>query len=376
MATIQNNQVHHNVIDCGSSAHIIRFTADAKGGPERLWWDFDIIPDSQDDSELILELHHCQSILGGGNIDGSIYPVWQADNGAWQRLTNITRTALDDGRFIFSWAVPRPKTIGRFAACFPYQRKDLDNLIEKTGLRCDDIGVSGNGRFLPRVVNRVDETDSQIPGVFITARQHASEVSGSFVLEGILEAFAEQQDGDPMLWAMPFIDLDGVEEGRYGKNHFPLDHNRSWYGCGLCHTTRIAMQEAHRWAARCRPMLYLDLHGPGYMEEDCYFFSGTEGPDAEMKRFLDLAEQDIGNKCSDPFIRQSNYQVHHNNAVGIPNSLSANLWFRDTFNIASTTLECTYQAFKGVPASEEDYRDLGRQLAKSIRSYCGVLQNV
>ena len=297
--------------------------------------------------------------------------MWQADHAAWQRLPEPERIILDDGRFIFRWRVARPQKHARIAACFPYQRTDLDSFIHKSGLRCDDIGVSAQGRMLPRVVNKICDEGSQELGIFITARQHAGETPGSYVLEGILDAFADVQENDPMVWALPFIDLDGVEEGHYGKNHFPMDHNRSWYGCGMRQETRIAMHEAHRWSKRCRPCLFLDLHAPGFMEQDSYFFTGSVEAKPPMQQFLEQLEVGIGpDYCSEHFIRQSKYQNDANYRVGIPHSNSANIYFAEQFDIIATTMECTYQAFHDQPASQDDYREIGSRIAAVLRSYC------
>lgn len=367
---------HTNFIDCGSQGSCIRFTADAKGGPERLWFDFDIEVEAGDDEQYMLELHHCDTLLGGGHAQGFIHPVWKADNADWQRLDEPERMIGDDGRFIFRWSVPRPEKRGRFAPCFPYQRTDLDEFLANKNLRCDNIGVSAQGRAFPRIVNRMDEVGSEKPGVFITARQHASETPGSWVLEGILSAFDQAEENDPLLWVIPLVDLDGVEEGRYGKNHFPLDHNRSWYACGLCHETRIAMTESQRWAERCTPTLYLDLHAPGLMEQGAYFFSGIEEPDPEMKAFLELLEPLFGHYASDKFIRQSGYQARANAQVGTPTALSANVYFKEQFDIIATTLECSYQGFGDKPASKDDYRAVGTAIAAGIRQHCRALAGV
>ena len=369
-------ETYTNFVDCGSQGSCIRFTADAKGGPERLWFDFDVTPEANDADQYILELHHGDTLLGGGNPNGRMNPVWKADNNDWTRLADPERIIGDDGRYIFRWSVPRPKTNGRLAACFPYQRSDLDAFLKNKQLRCDDIGVSAQARSFSRIVNRMDDLGSEKPGVFITARQHAGETPGSWVLEGILSAFDQTEENDPLLWVIPFVDLDGVEEGRYGKNHFPLDHNRSWYGCGLCHETRIAMTESHRWAARCTPTLFIDLHAPGFMEEGCYFFSGIEEAEDKQQQFLESLVPLIGSYASERFIRQSGYQSVANQKVGIPSSNSANVFFNEEFDIPATTMECTYQSFNGTVASKDDYRAICTAIAQGIRQYCLEAQSV
>lgn len=371
MATF-NHTSWTNVCDCGSQDNTIRFTAEAKGGPERLWFDFELDCQSDSSSELILELHHGNTLLGGSCSSG-LRPVWQPDQDDWQRLPAPDCTEHDDGRFIWRWSLPMPKQRARIATCFPYQRHELNTFLDSTQiLRCDEVGVSASGRAMPRILNQEPRIGSERAGVFVTARQHAGESPGSWVLEGLLAAFDQARPDDPLIWALPFVDLDGVEEGRYGKNHYPLDHNRSWYGGGLCHETRLAMHEAGLWSQRCTPTLYLDLHAPGLLEENCYFFTGTEAAQQPLSTFLTIAQEHCGNFASDRFIRQSSYQINLCRAVGIPHSHSGNIYFAERFGCASTTMECTYQSFHGQPATRDDYRQLGQQLAQAVRAYCTV----
>ncbi len=359
-----------NAIDCGSDADTLRFTADAKGGPERLWFDAHLqaVPG---EGPLTIELHHSQSMLGGGD-SHALHPVWHVDGADWRRLPAGVVEVLDDGRKVVRWQVARPRRHARLAACYPYRLDDLAECVAATGLRCDTIGVSAEGRLMPRVCNRVDSVGSQRPGVFLLARQHAAESPGSWVLDGMLRALAEVRDDDPQVWALPFVDLDGVMEGRYGKNHWPLDCNRAWYSGGLRHEVLLAMQEARRWSQRCRPLLLLDLHAPGYGEEGSYLFRMEESSDAPSTAFIAAAQEELGDLASERFARVSSYMQTFATTLGIAVPPTAKTYFRNLGVTCALTLETSYQKLAGRPAERDDYRHLGKCLVEALRCWCAA----
>src|SRR5690606_31742336 len=77
---------------------------------------------------------------------------------------------------------------------------------------------------------RIGEPGPGKQSVLFTARHHATETIASYVLEGILaEAMADNATGEAfrekyVLYAVPLVDHDGVEDGDQGKNRQPHDH--------------------------------------------------------------------------------------------------------------------------------------------------------
>ena len=70
--------------------------------------------------------------------------------------------------------------------------------------------------------------------ILVTARHHAAESMASYVLEGFLAAaMSDTSEGREfrkkyVLYGVPLVDKDGVEDGDQGENRKPHDHNRDY----------------------------------------------------------------------------------------------------------------------------------------------------
>ncbi|MGH3671853.1 MAG: M14 family zinc carboxypeptidase [Pseudonocardiaceae bacterium] len=123
--------------------------------------------------------------------------------------------------------------------------------------------MSERGRPVPLLV-----TKTAAPRVIVlTARHHACEAMASFVLEGAIEQFLRAKSSDQHvarrcdLFAVPFVDVDGVWAGDQGKGRQPWDHNRDYSGDGSRYRAVAALRAA--LAVEARPMVGLDFHTPG-----------------------------------------------------------------------------------------------------------------
>ncbi len=124
----------------------------------------------------------------------------------------------------------------RFAVTMPYLQSDLDRFLqEQKGnehLTKGSLTKSLKGR--PVELLQIGKPRPGVMAVLFTARHHACETMASFVLEGFLKAaMADAPSGIEfrskyVLYAVPFVDKDGVEEGDQGKNRHPHDHNRDY----------------------------------------------------------------------------------------------------------------------------------------------------
>ena len=64
--------------------------------------------------------------------------------------------------------------------------------------------------------------------IFLTARHHACESTGSYVLEGVLDELIKRPIENLKVICVPFVDFDGVCAGDQGKGRLPHDHNRDY----------------------------------------------------------------------------------------------------------------------------------------------------
>jgi len=154
----------------------------------------------------------------------------------------------------------------RFAVAIPYLQSNLDAFLKQHAgnphLVQGVLTKSRKGRAVELL--EIGKPGPAVQAVLVTARHHACESMASYVLEGFLrEAISDGPAGVAfrkkyVLWAVPFVDKDGVEEGDQGKNRHPHDHNRDY---GHTHLyPEIAAIQALAESRRVR--LALDLHCP------------------------------------------------------------------------------------------------------------------
>ena len=65
--------------------------------------------------------------------------------------------------------------------------------------------------------------------IILTARHHACESPGNYVLEGFLDEYLRNPIPDTQIFCVPFVDYDGVVDGDQGKRRSPHDHNRDYH---------------------------------------------------------------------------------------------------------------------------------------------------
>ena len=229
-------------------------------------------------------------------------PAVSTDGGrTWHWLgkeqTRFLFNEPDGHRDSFSWTFQKAGETIRFAQGFPYQKADLEFFLRKYENHPD----------LKRAVLTKTRKGSDCPlliigngplNVYISARHHACEATASYTLEGFLEeALSNTPSGKSFrekytLYAVPFVDLDGVESGDQGKGRSPYDHNRDY---GAEHPIYPEVQAVMKLNQDKKFCIMLDLHDPfvrGGLHEECYF-AGYRTPSSheniqEWIHWLDL----------------------------------------------------------------------------------------
>lgn len=234
---------------------VVRFSAPRHDASVSMWWHFGLELDACETVECVWE--NTDEVLGGGGLAAAV-PVYH-DGLRWRRVPSRF-CAYDPDRNEFRFRVPCRKTHNQIAYCFPYGWEQVNAFVDELAdaglVSVRRIGESRGGRAF-----RLLEFGHGPAHVWVTARHHAGETPGSFVLEGLvrgalkapglLEAFS--------FHVAPVMDVDGVAEGRYGKNSAPHDHNRDYVARPVYPET-AALMEATSWATRAD--LFIDLHAP------------------------------------------------------------------------------------------------------------------
>ena len=355
----------------------IFFTADPCGGTEALWFDFrlhDLTPPATGAPETLkLTLMFFETLLGGNN-PASIRPVLRERGKAWNRLKapEVKRDA--EGQSQLTWVVPYPVEPMEFAFCIPYGSEELATTLEhcKGYWQERDIGLTQGGKVMKRHSNNIWKGCDACPnprGLYIVARQHAGETPGSWVLDGMLEAFSRAKPVNWCIWVVPFANLDDVLSGAYGKDPYPHDLNRAWGKPPMRHETLVMQRDLQRWATRCKPELVLDLHAPSASEDQgVYAFVGDSG-----KPEIDKANQSWSNLFKEALTPD----YADNDFVKVANYLSR--WdgpkladfVHKEIGCSALSLETPYGLIRDTVLFQKHYREIGQKLARAILTRWG-----
>jgi hypothetical protein len=253
------------------------------------------------------------------------------------------------------------------AYCYPYGRPDVEALVRDSAgyWHADTIGVSQGARPLVRLSNDPGTPGGDRPGLYLIARQHSGETPGSWVLDGFLRHVASLGNKAPLVWAIPLTNIDGIEGGDYGKDNFPYDLNRAWGSPPMRHEVLVFQRDIARWAARCRPLLAIDMHAPGACETGgiyCYMPDPRQHPDlyeSTLRWTTAISRALTPRYAAKTFERVADYPSRWET----PN-FSRYLWSK--YKLCAFGLETPYAMVNDRVLTREEYRKAGVRLAEGI----------
>jgi hypothetical protein len=210
-------------------------------------------------------------------------------NWKWMGTENV-----DGSSFFYDFATTNDRV--RFAVTIPYVQTELDEFLKKNisnpHLKKSILTKSRHGRDVELL--QIGQPGPQVKAVLVTGRHHAAETIASYVLEGFLqEAMSDSPAGEAfrkqyVLYAVPFVDKDGVEEGDQGKNRKPHDHNRD-YGEKSIYPEIQAIKELDN---ATNFQFTLDFHCPTLVMQDhqvMYFVGAKDHPKYNFENVSEFA---------------------------------------------------------------------------------------
>lgn len=358
----------------------IEFKVPLKGSPRGMWFYFRIT--GAYGKELDFHVKNVEQILNWPQC-GSILPVVRnGQDGEWQRLSdNNVFFSHEDKSLSFRVSVLHDEVY--IAYCYPYQLRDLLEFTQKNQdndlFHIEYPGYTAEGRKFPMIIIG----DPKRAGKFFvcTARAHAGEVSGSYVLEGIMEKLLEHSDdGEKIrneLFAVifPILDLDSVEEGRYGKDRPPVDFNRDWTSDSIHPEIRIVQEKIDEFACKYKYCFYADLHAPGpgpftYMVPSAQLLHDSTKREkiwTDIWRFGNLLE----NKAPEEFpFRVKDYPKSSLGWSGELLSQTGTAYNALKYGVHSATFELSYhKSTNGIAVIPEYWRKFGKVWLDSLYSF-------
>ncbi len=239
--------------------------------PKPMWYYFRI--DGPAGNEVTVD------VVNLGNIYGpraGMKPVVSYDRKTWKRVEQT-----DWKSPVLSLRIPMKGRTAWVAFCFPYTYTDLRTYLQRlkdqspSNVNVEILCRSRQGRdvFLVTITAGLEET-GQKKGIWMTGRQHSGEVTGTFVLEGLIDFLvsddpvARRMRKDFIFKVIPMVDVDGVANGCYGKDQVPKDFNRDWTKNPSIPTIQTLRTTISNWARDHSYQMFLDVHSPGACGEN------------------------------------------------------------------------------------------------------------
>jgi hypothetical protein len=318
--------------------------------------------------------HTLEPYYGAGY--GAVRPVVrEGASGEFYRIP-AADTSFTPDPISYSFTLTPQSDETYVAFCFPYQYADLLRFVNVHSASLDTriIGKTSEGRDYPALLAGNDG-NPQKRLIIATARQHSGESPGSFVLEGFIDHYlgntetAGKLKDQSVLLILPMANLDGVEEGRYGKDAPPADFNRAWSSQSIRMEIRAFIGLVEELLKTYKPGLYFDFHapqpgGPSYIVPKS---SGVLDM-ASWKRsnlLIDLFEELTRERGS---CRRQDLDNEYVNWGRENYRLMATRMFSDDYNMETVTIETSYHVdCYGRYFHPDDWRFAGRQFCDAVR---------
>lgn len=226
--TIQTNFPGGNIKLINNTPGSVKIEPDLRGDRPWFYWYFQATPTNVGKVSFTFPPKVAGFKHGAIGFQG---PAISLDNGnTWNWMGT---KQVDGNTFTYHFKNKRPV---RFAVTIPYTAQNLQQFLDKhkqnSFLKTTTITQSKSNR--PVTLLQIGKHTPDKKTMLVTARHHAAETIASYVLEGFLaQAMSNTPEGIAfrkhyVLYAIPIVDTDGVEQGDQGKNRRPHDHNRDY----------------------------------------------------------------------------------------------------------------------------------------------------
>jgi hypothetical protein len=346
----------------------IEFLAESKKlEPMPLW--FYLAAVCQGAARLRFKLMNARQCLGRMEDWALNAPVYRADGGKWRRCSRASVESGEGHAPVAVFEVPAEGRRTELAFCYPYHQENLAALLsENSPWTPYTVGYSLNGRPLVRYAT---ETALAKPGIYMIARQHSGETSGGWVLDGLMRQVGQAAHLRETLqwWAVPFADPDGVEEGCYGKDHYPHDLNRAWSSPSPRVEVKALQMDLMHWKRQSTPFAIVDFHSPSHHERGFYLYVPREPEDCKRRgeRFAETFCEAVPPRLRGSEVWRVSSQFKTSAQEGLKLAEFIVQRFQE-YPILMITPEISYQG-AAEPYTIEDYRLLGETLAETLYQF-------
>ncbi|OGV53915.1 MAG: hypothetical protein A2X49_15670 [Lentisphaerae bacterium GWF2_52_8] len=309
--------------------------------------------------------------FASGELLGSFGPAVSRDARNWAFAGESS--FIDHTAFRYSFG--EDETCVYFCFALPYLLEDFEVFCRSNSshplLERGILANSEKGRPLPllRLGNPAAKKH-----LVLTARHHACESTGSYVLEGVLSHLLQKDKGsilnEYIFHIVPFIDIDGVEEGDQGKNRAPHDHCDDYTDTPLYCATKALMD----YVRKLNIVVGIDFHSPwkwgGRNDHPFISNKGTPFNESEAKILgAMLIEETARRPDKDKFV----YDPQHDVPVGFdwnqPHHPTSGKFFCSCGARIGFSFEMPYFGNGNPLASQHNLRTFGNDLGAALERY-------
>ena len=266
--------------------------------------------------------------------------------------------ACDENSFTYTFGKDEKKVY--FAHHMLYHPKRFDALCCNLNLNISELCKSRKERSVPCLHIGNDEKS-----VIFTARHHACESTGNYVLEGVIRELAKNPIDGARVLVVPFVDYDGVVDGDQGKSRAPHDHNRDYIEEPIYPEVRSICSHMNSYGCHYG----FDFHSPwhkGGTNDKIFVVRNLIEKEAEFNLFSSIFESEISEN-SMKYRKENDYPPCTNwNQPSTSFGYTTNN--RQECRLAFT-LESAYFGTQDNKISGEKLVELGKCFARAVKKY-------
>ena len=244
-----------------------------------------------------------------------------------------------------------------------YHPGRFQKFAHRNGAEIKTLTLSPKGRPIPCV-----ETGDGNRKIVLTARHHACESTGSYVLEGVLEELLREPIEGLGIFCVPFVDYDGVVDGDQGKNRFPHDHNRDYQPEEEAIYPSVA--KIRRYVLEHPVVFGFDFHSPyhcGGVRDTCYIVQKRKEELPRLNRFGEVLEACMTKKAFS-YAHENDYPPDFGWNKSATPTFAAFVLEQPSSELAFT-LETAYFGTRENMFTQERGVETGRCFAGALRQY-------
>lgn len=352
--------------DLRVEGNVVRFAAVRHESVYSMWWQFALRGPG---GAVRCVWERTDEVLGSPGLD-LVVPVTNAAGRGWRRVDPRTCYHSPSQRE-FGFTVPTVPGETRVAYCYPYDWERVEAFVadvaQHPGATVRELARSEGGRPFRLLTLGHGERH-----VWLTARHHAGETPGAYVLQGAVYEFLRHPRwlAGMTIHIAPAMDVDGVAEGWYGKEREPRDYNRDYCARPCRPEVRALMAYAEEVG---KADLMLDFHAPA--PADCSFLVPVKESSLSLEEWQATWEfgrvLDALAPRSCP-VRVLDAQPSAMNWSGETMGQTATGWFHGRFGATAATLETTYhRSHDGRLVTPRGWLALGQAVAHAVAAQCG-----